>query len=147
MSIWHECGTDLNAWSEHAGAESPEFVGTWPAREHLAGFEPHGVSRTLVVSQLLEKLTAIAEMPNLSWLAKNKHELEKLAGLPLAICGVAAATLADLGFTPKEGEMLYLLLRLPGAAAHALEQERLGYKKFPFYPVELEDDPKRKEVR
>jgi citrate synthase len=51
-----------------------------------------------------------------------------------------------LNFIPAEGEMLYLLLRLPGAAAHALEQERLGYKRFPFYAVELEDDPADKET-
>jgi citrate synthase len=29
--------------------------------------------------------------------------------------------------------MLYLLLRLPGAAAHALEQKQLGFKRFPFF--------------
>jgi citrate synthase len=51
-----------------------------------------------------------------------------------------------LGFSPNEGEMLYLLLRLPGAAAHALEQDGYGYKQFPFYPVELEDDPADKEL-
>jgi citrate synthase len=36
--------------------------------------------------------------------------------------------------------MIHLLLRLPGAAMHALEQRPLGYKKFPFGTVELEDD-------
>jgi len=51
------------------------------------------------------------------------------------------SALADLGFSPEQGEMLYLLLRLPGAAAHGLEQRALGYKRFPFPPVELQDDP------
>jgi len=60
--------------------------------------------------------------------------------------GVAAAALSDLGFSPAEGEMLYLLLRLPGAAAHALEQQEQGYQRFPFYPVELLDDPATKET-
>ena len=36
------------------------------------------------------------------------------------------------------GEMLFLLLRLPGAAAHALEQQGLGHKRFPFYELELD---------
>jgi citrate synthase len=58
---------------------------------------------------------------------------------------VAAAAFADLGFTPAEGEMLFLLLRLPGAAAHALEQEGNGFRRFPFYSVELQDDPANKE--
>jgi citrate synthase len=69
--------------------------------------------------------------------------LETATGLPLALSGVAAAALADLGFTPEQGEMLHLLLRLPGAAAHALEQRHYGHKKFPFFALELEDDPAR----
>ena len=47
--------------------------------------------------------------------------------------GVAAATCRDLGLNAEQGEMLYLLLRLPGAAVHALEQARLGFKRFPFF--------------
>jgi citrate synthase len=64
--------------------------------------------------------------------------MERAAGHPLAMTGVAAAALADLGFTPGSGEMLYLLLRLPGAAAHAIEQAELGHKRFPFYELKLE---------
>jgi citrate synthase len=37
--------------------------------------------------------------------------------------------------------MLFLLLRLPGAAVHALEQKDYGHKKFPFFRIELENDP------
>ena len=39
--------------------------------------------------------------------------------------------------------MLYLMLRLPGAAAHAIEQKNMGWKKFPFYgpAIELVSDP------
>lgn len=55
--------------------------------------------------------------------------------------GVAAAAFADLGFAAEQGEMLYLLLRLPGAAVHALEQRQCSYKKFPFFQLELENDP------
>jgi citrate synthase len=62
---------------------------------------------------------------------------------PLAMSGVAAAAFFDLGMDEHQSEMLYLLLRLPGAAAHALEQRHLGWKKFPFYAsaIELVDDP------
>jgi citrate synthase len=48
----------------------------------------------------------------------------------------------DLGFTPDQGEMLHLLLRLPGAAAHALEQREQGHKDFPFFALDLLDDPR-----
>ena len=37
--------------------------------------------------------------------------------------------------------MLHLLLRLPGAAVHALEQKGYGHKNFPFFRIELENDP------
>ena len=62
---------------------------------------------------------------------------------PLAMTGVAAAAMIDLGFDVDQGEMLYLLLRLPGAAAHALEQREYGWRHYPFFAdgLELEDDP------
>jgi citrate synthase len=59
----------------------------------------------------------------------------------LAFTGVAAAALTDLAFDPHQGEMLFLLMRLPGAAAHALEQQSQGFRKFPFFGLELQDDP------
>jgi len=76
----------------------------------------------------------------LPWLKNNLGALEAAAGHPLALSGVAAAAFSDLGFAAEQGEMLYLLLRLPGAAAHALEQRHIGYKKFPFGTVELETE-------
>ena len=82
----------------------------------------------------------------LPWLEANRLSLEAAAGLPLAMSGVISAAFADLGFTPEQGEMLHLLLRLPGAAAHALEQSHRNYKEFPFFQVELENDP-AKEAR
>lgn len=146
MSAWETCGTDLNAWHAHVQHDTQnDIVDTWPRREHAPGFDPHGVATATSVCQLLETLARIGATPRLSWLAAQRPQLEKTVGLPLDIGGVAAAAFADLGYKPNEGEMLYLLLRLPGAAAHALEQERYGYKQFPFYPVELEDDPATKE--
>jgi citrate synthase len=50
---------------------------------------------------------------------------------------VAAATLHELGFTPEQGEILYLFLRLPGAAVHALEQREYGWRKIPFFGGQL----------
>ncbi len=65
-----------------------------------------------------------------------------IARLPVLRVGPAtAAALSDLGMDPEQGVMLFLLLRLPGAAAHALEQRDFGHKRFPFYAVELEGSP------
>ncbi len=57
--------------------------------------------------------------------------------------GVIAAAFIDLELSPDQAEMMYLFLRLPGAAAHALEQKELGWKKYPFFgpAVKLLDDP------
>jgi citrate synthase len=141
MQRWSRCGTELSAWIADLRDTTPSPIDIWPDAEHPAGFEAHGVSTPTIVRQTLETLACIGGTPSLAWLAMQRCELETTAGLPLSMSGVAAAALTDLGFTPREGEMLHLLLRLPGAAAHALEQQAGGFKRFPFYPVLLEDDP------
>lgn len=141
MSAWRDVGDDFAAWPKRVAAIDTAAIDIWPAPERPPGFDPHGVSTATIVKQLLATLAGIGAPARLNWLVAHRHEAESAAGLPLDITGVAAAAFCDLGFAPAEGEMLHLLLRLPGAAAHALEQEGLGFKKFPFYPVELEDDP------
>lgn len=141
MEGWLECGTDLDAWRKRLNG-LPEIHGSiWPKPEHAPGFDPHGVGTATPVKQTLSCLAGYSPGTCLPWLQQNLSAMETAAGLPLALSGVAAAAFADLGFTPEQGEMLHLLLRLPGAAAHALEQRPLGYKKFPFGTVELEDEP------
>lgn len=146
MHVWEKCDTNVDAWLSYIHRDTHDDpVDTWPAREHPPGFDPHGLTTATSVGQLLEKLSTIGATPKLAWLSSQCEALEKIAGHPLDISGVAAAAFSDLGFLPEEGEMLYLMLRLPGAAAHALEQGRYGFKRFPFFPVELEDDPAAKE--
>ena len=141
MQGWSACSTDLNAWEHQFTAEKKGAVSIWPDMEHVPGFDPHGKSTSLIVRQTLSILTNISTDGCLSWLSSNLQNLESKAGRPLAMSGVAAAAFHDMGFSPEQGEMLYLLLRLPGAAVHALEQREYGFRKFPFYAVELNDDP------
>ena len=49
----------------------------------------------------------------------------------------------DLGFDEHQASMLFLILRLPGTAAHALEQRDVGWKQFPFFAnsIHLMNDP------
>jgi citrate synthase len=140
MQGWLTCGTDINAWRKWFSVPSTSSGSIWPKPEHPPGFDPHGVSTATPVKQTLSILASYSAGLFLPWLNENRNEIEAVARLPLALSGVAAAALADLGFTPEQGEMIHLLLRLPGAAAHALEQRPLGYKKFPFGTVELTDD-------
>ncbi len=142
MRDWQARGTDLALWQSDLGVKPVDDpTDLWPAAGHPAGFDPYGVRCTSPVQQMLAHLAALDCAPSLAWLQANRVALEAAAGLPLAMPGVAAAALRDLGCTPEQGEMLLLLLRLPGAAVHALEQRDGGYKNFPFFRIELENDP------
>lgn len=140
MQGWNQCGFVLSAWEAWLKAPNVHSGSVWPKPEHAPGFDPHGVSTSTPVRQMLSCLDRFGSGKCLSWLIRNLADLEQMAGCPLALSGVTAAAFVDLGFGPEQGEMLHLLLRLPGAAAHALEQQPLGYKKFPFGTVELESE-------
>lgn len=141
---WQQCGTDLEAWRQAITHPiSNTKADTWPDMEHPAGFNPHGVSCPKPVIQVLSHLCSIAKTEGLSFLETNREQLEQSAKCPLAMSGVAAAALFDLGVNPEQAEMLFLLLRLPGAAAHALEQNHYGWRKYPYFHngIILTDDP------
>lgn len=142
MEAWQTNQQDLSLWqTSKAMPPASDRISPWPAPEHAPGFDPHGVSTATTILQTLNCLAERSPGPCLPWLKQHRQTLEAAASSPLALTGVAAATFTDLGFDPEQGEMLYLLLRLPGAAAHALEQSRLGHKKFPFFEIELETTP------
>ncbi|UVW34511.1 hypothetical protein NYF23_10890 [SAR92 clade bacterium H455] len=134
MEYWQQCGTSLEAWQQLI--KEPPQLGredVWLPMEHAPGFDPNGVSCPTPVKQTLAHLIDVGKGSHLQWLNDNRTALEEFAGCPLAFSGVAAAALQDLEFLPEQAEMLFLLLRLPGAAVHSLEQERLGWRKYPFF--------------
>lgn len=133
MEMWQQYGRSPAAWL--AWPQEYEPVGPWPAREHVPGCDPHGVSTPLPINQLLAAVSDAGETTR--WLRDHTEEVLAIVGRPVALTAVAAAVFLDLGYTASEGEMLFLLLRLPGAAAHALEQTG-NLKGFPFYRIELD---------
>ncbi len=142
MENWQSCGMDLNEWQKTLTAPiKPSRPAIWPTPKHVAGFDPHGISAAKPVRQTLAYLSEILPNGELSWLNDHREALEGCTKIPLAMVGVIAAALINMGFTPTEGEMLTLLLRLPGAAAHALEQWQRGFRQFPFFEVDLKNDP------
>jgi len=146
LRAWQACGTQMEAWAALLSGEPEKALDIWPDLEHQAGFEPHGTGRAGIVQKALACLAGLSCGPHLPWLAANAGALERAAGRPLSLAGVAAAAYHDLGFSPEEGEMLHLLLRLPGAAAHALEQKDNGFRKFPFFSIEVENDPAKEQA-
>lgn len=143
MGCWDRVETlAVDAWAAAWRSAAAPSSAIWPQADHAPGFEPNGVVTAGIVCDALARLAALGGTPRLGWLAAHRAAVEAALGLPLAMSGVAAAALADLGFNPEQGEMLHLLLRLPGAAAHALEQRAASYRDFPFFALELQDDPR-----
>ena len=140
MQAWECCGNDIHQWREHLSAFSE--IGTtaldaqessddvWLPLEHPPGFAPNGLRCAQPVKQTLTRLidcykeyrTNSHGGEHAFWLQQHREDLEIAANMPLAMTGVVAAAMLDLGFDAEQGEMLTLLLRLPGAAVHALEQ-------------------------
>lgn len=144
IDYWHTCEYDIEKW--RARIQNPvhdERADIWLPIEHPPGFDPHGASCTTPVRQTLAYLAKCSEGRALRWLVDHREELELVADSPLWMPGVAAAAFVDLELTADQAEMLYLLLRLPGAAVHALEQQYYGYKRFPFFhdAIHLVNDP------
>jgi citrate synthase len=143
MQCWATCGTDMVAWRAHMSVGRKGGISIWPDMQHVPGYDPHADSASPLVRIALAKLARLSPGDSVNWLEQHCVDLETLAEGALSFSGIAAAAFHDLGFTPEQGEILHLLLRLPGAAAHALEQRDYGFRKFPFFAVELEDDPAR----
>lgn len=139
MQNFQLAGNDLDKWQSCLLDASQHSGSIWPQAGHVIGFDPHGQSIAGIVLQTLEKLAQSSCAQRLAWLKQQYVALEGIAQCPMTISMVAAAALLDLGFNPEQGEMLYLLLRLPGAAAHALEQRPMGYQNFPFGQIELQE--------
>ena len=145
MRLWQQCGFELSQWQQQlANYQDEQAVEVWPASEHPPGFDPYGASCATPVLQTLDHLTDLCpEEGALTYLSSQRAHFEKAADCPLAMTGVIAAAFTDLQMTEDQAEMLFLLLRLPGAATHALEQKKLGWRKYPFFGegLTLTNDP------
>lgn len=144
VNAWSHCDTELTAWQAFFENPDKDYVeDVWAPYEHAPGFAPHGARCAATIIHSLEYLASISQGHRLTWLQAQRPTLEKLQQKPLAMPAVIAAAFADLGLAPSQASMLFLILRLPGAAAHALEQRALGWKASPFYApgIELQDDP------
>ena len=144
VNIWQLAEQDIARWQQAmTQLLANKEVDIWQPMEHVAGFDPHGVTCSTITQQSLVYLASLMPNGHLAWLLSNRQQLEQIANGTLAMTGVFAAACIDLGFNAEQAEMLFLQLRLSGAAVHALEQQQLGWKKFPFYgqAVYLNNDP------
>ncbi len=148
MQLWDECGHDVTKWEKVLlNPPKEERADIWLPMEHPPGFDPHGLTCPTPVVKTLDKLSSLCDSKsNINWLRNNRFELEEIIQLPISFTGLIAAAFRDLEFSKEQGEMLFLLLRLPGAGAHALEQSYYGFNRYPFFlnQVQLKNDPTTK---
>jgi len=135
-----EVSLAMELWSANRGATSfdlscpgQEHHSEWPKLEHVPGFDPHARCASAMVMTSIERLVEVSDGGFMRWLCDQREALEAVAGAPLSMAGVLAAAYCDLGFSAAVAEYASLILRLPGAAAHALEQRELGWRAFPFH--------------
>jgi len=134
IEAWKKCKQDIDKWANFIfAAEQQKGVSVWKPIEHVPGFDPYGVSCSTPVKQALGYLRDLSPSTNLLWLHDNRQGLEELTGISLAMSGVVATAFVDLDLPPDKAEMLHLILRLPGAAVHALEQKKNGWQRYPFF--------------
>jgi citrate synthase len=142
MNIWQTCGNQIDRWqlalTQYSAPPEANHTDSWLPLESPPGFDLNGVSCTTPVKKILEHLSLQPSTTCLRWLQQHREQLEGISQLPLSMIGVCAAAMHDLDLSREQGEMLYLLCRLPGIAAHALEQRQQGWDQFPFYPDGLE---------
>jgi len=144
MEYWHYCDKDIEVWRERlTNPPQDERADVWLPMEHPPGFDPHGASCATPIRQTLNTLVECSPGMAVKWLNNQREILESIANCPLAMTGVSAAVFFDLELEPRQGEMLFLILRLPGAAVHAMEQRENGWRKYPFFhnAIYLENDP------
>ncbi|MBW4934809.1 citryl-CoA lyase [Marinobacter sp. F4206] len=148
IELWRECRFDFDAWcAKLLNPSDDERADIWLPMEHAPGFDPNGDVTPTPILQSLELLAGLAPANGaLAWLKANRQALEQHVGYPLAMSGLASAALIDLGMDADQGSMLYLMLRLPGAATHAVEQKHMGWKKFPYYGPAIELDESASEA-
>lgn len=134
MGAWRADDADIDTIATHL-AKHADPDGAWP------GFSPLARDTPRTVHQCLEALCASPLAQHLNSLRAVEPALVSAAGAGLSLLGVAAAAFCDLGLEPDQGEALFLLLRLPGTLAHAMEQSGQSYKRFPFFRLEARTEP------
>jgi len=143
VNIWQFANQDIDRCQQAmTQLLANKDVDIWPPMEHVAGFDPHGVTCATIIQQSLSYLASLMPNGHLAWLLTNRMALEQMAKGTLAMTGVFAAACVDLALSAEQSEMLFLQLRLSGAAVHALEQQQLGWKKFPYVSqlIDLQQD-------
>ncbi|MDH5729007.1 MAG: citryl-CoA lyase [Gammaproteobacteria bacterium] len=125
---------DLSQWLAYARKERIADIDClWPETNHLAGFNPYQKTCSEIWLKLLTHVASDTNMPFCAWLVTHYAAFENITKCAMAKSFICAAIFKDLGFNSEQAEALYLLLSMPGAVVHALEQKVSGWRHYPFF--------------
>lgn len=110
----------------------------WPNLEHTPGFTKFESKTSTFVIDCLNFFEQLDNFDHVNWLANNYQRIGSQLNNGLSINALIAALCCDLGLNEEQAEYLFLTLRLPAAAAFAMEQRTLGWKHFPFFADTVE---------
>lgn len=137
LQLWKTCASDITLWKRFYESTidslNDEREDVWQPMEHMPGFDPNGDTCGKPIIEALNHMKTFETQGYISWLSDHREDIESLSQSPLSMTGVAAAVFHDLGFNENQAEMLFLLLRLPGAAVQALERQDYGWRHYPFF--------------
>jgi len=133
MKILSISNLDTKPGQGRFNTEMEQPLEVWPESGHSPGSDPYGTSCATPVIQTLELLCKSRSSRTLKWLRDNRDALEAQLEAPISLVAVIGCAFHDLQLTPDQAEMIYMMLRLPGAAAHSLEQKAYGWRNYPFF--------------
>lgn len=127
----------INSWQGYLEQDFPIVSSldqdVYTSIEHPPGFFDAHETSSDTVHQALASLSEIEDTHQLRWVKENFTPLTQAARCGMQMSFVAGAAFYDLKMTAEQSEFVYLLLRLPGALAHALEQRARGWRDYPFH--------------
>lgn len=124
----------MQFFSQHQGGAPEKIIDEFATAStiNIPGFGVRHGGIELMAVQLAANLIALSEAHvNLRWGQQLAQALNK-KNVGWLTTGVAAATLTDLGFTPRAGACLFQLFGAPGLLAHGLEMAGKPILAMPF---------------
>ena len=95
-----------------------------PGFGHRVHTKDPRAARLLQLAHQLEVEAGYSQLIRAIDLALSRHPALTDRPLPINVDGAAAAICGDIGFPPEVADALLLISRIPGLAAHSLEEQR-----------------------
>ena len=123
MELFHVLGHDKDVSSAEVVASYKEAGERIPGYGHRVLSKDH---RAISLFSIAKKTGVSGVHVDRAISIEKALNKESSKPLPLNIDGAMAAVLCDMGFSPPEGEAVFLIARSPGLLAHVIEEQNSG---------------------